>query len=57
MPQGRTILGSALISCSSTDGCVVLIIDLKVGKFGYSDAAQMHLYLNGTENRVRPLYV
>lgn len=24
----------------------MLIIDLKVGKFGYADAGQMHLYLN-----------
>jgi hypothetical protein len=24
----------------------LLIVDLKVGKFGYSDAGQMHLYLN-----------
>lgn len=24
----------------------LLIIDLKVGKFGYADAGQMHLYLN-----------
>ena len=33
----------------------LLIIDLKVGKFGYADAGQMHLYLNfARENWMKP---
>jgi len=33
----------------------LLVIDLKVGKFGYADAGQMHLYLNyARENWMKP---
>jgi hypothetical protein len=33
----------------------LLIIDLKVGRFSYADAAQMHLYLNyAQEHWVKP---
>jgi hypothetical protein len=33
----------------------LVIVDLKVGKFGYADAGQMHLYLNyAREHWVKP---
>ena len=41
-----TTIGSALISSSSTAACAALLVDLKIGKFSYADAGQMHLYLN-----------